>query len=65
MDKLQLAQEQAHQRVKKEFVGTLFCNTESDLYENPTDTIQNYKPEVMDRWQQWVDYYYEILTNID
>lgn len=52
---IELACELAHTRTLYES-GDI-CNNEDDMFENPTDTIQVYKEEVQDRFNNWYDYY--------
>jgi hypothetical protein len=52
---IELASELAHTRTLYES-GDI-CNNEDDMFENPTDTIQVYKEEVQDRFNNWYDYY--------
>lgn len=57
---IELACELAHTRTFQESED--ICNNEDDMYETHGDSIQYYKEEIQDRFNEWYDYY---LTKIE
>lgn len=56
---LEVASELAHL-----VVCAKFEDDDNALYENTTDTITSYTEEAQDLFDEWYDYYYELLNNL-
>jgi len=56
---LEVASELAHS-----VVCAKFEDDDNALYENTTDTITSYTKEAQDLFNEWYDYYYELLNKL-
>jgi hypothetical protein len=56
---LEVASELAHQ-----VVCAKFEDDDTTIYQNTTDTVTSYTEEAQDLFNEWYDYYYELLFNL-
>ena len=55
---LEVASELAHQ-----VVCAKFEDDDTDIYQSTTDTITSYTEEAQDLFNEWYEYYYDLLFN--
>ena len=56
---LEVASELAH-----EIVCAKFEDDDNEIYDNATDTISVYSEQAQDLFNEWYDYYYNLLINL-
>lgn len=59
---IEVASELAHHRTL--YDSGDICNNEDDMYLDPDADILVYTDEIQDRFNQWYDFYFEIITNL-
>lgn len=59
---VEVASELAHHRTLYE--SDDLCNNEDDMYINPNAAILVYTDRIQNRFNEWYDFYFEIITNL-